>query len=239
MIFNNDCEDPSLTGDALELYAECGGVINVATRPSVTSGWSAMAVVPGLDTSNSESTPEITPDGLIMFFSRDGAGDGDDVFMTTRTTRQAGWGPPVYIDDLTGTSDDIAATPSTDGLTIVMASNRDGATFDLYTATRAAITSNSWSGPVRIAELSTAQQENEPMLSGDKLTIYFSALRAGSYDLFYATRANATAPFGPEVQMSETYSTSNDNDAWISPDGRRFVFASDRGGQWAIFEMTR
>jgi WD40-like Beta Propeller Repeat len=91
---------------------------------------------------------------------------------------------------------------------------------------------NGFKKAVPIAELASAQDDSDPVLSPDGLTIYFSSSRAGSLDtdIWAATRAPAAAGFGPPARVSELSSPARDVPAWISPDGCRMYIISTRPG---------
>src|SRR5690349_20008434 len=57
-------DDPTLTGDLLELYFNRNSDIYTSTRASVTDAWGTPALVTELSTVYNETTPEITYDGL-------------------------------------------------------------------------------------------------------------------------------------------------------------------------------
>jgi len=73
---------------------------------------------------------------------------------------------------------------------------------ELYVATRAT-TSEMFASPQPLAQLSSAALDNSPSLSPDDLTLYFSSTRNGSPQLFRATRATPTDPFGAPTLVPE------------------------------------
>lgn len=79
-------------------------------------------------------------------------------------------GPPINSPEL-----EFAADMTADGLTCVVASRsgRGGSVRDLFIATRPS-TAASWSNPVRLpAEINTSDEETDPLLSADGLTLSF------------------------------------------------------------------
>jgi hypothetical protein len=229
-------DDPTLTTDLLEMYFNSGGDIYVTKRGSLSSSWSNPTLVNMLSTNASETTPEITGDGLIMFFASDRQGStGTDLFISTRGSRNESWGSPQRVDELSSTSPETSSAPTEDLLAIVWNS---GNVEDLYASTRATKTAL-WNSRVALTSLNTNARDLAPMLSQDKLTIYFDSDRDGTEDLFVATRATITDPFSPPVPITELNTTAAETDPWVSADGRRMFFASARSGSLGIYETTR
>ena len=58
-------------------------------------------------------------------------------------------------------------------------------------------------------------------------------------DLYSATRADAADPFGPPALFEHFNTPFNDEDPWLSANGRTFVFTSDRAGTNDLYISTR
>jgi hypothetical protein len=71
-----------------------------------------------------------------------------------------------------------------------------------------------------------------PALSADELEAWFAATPFGtdnSYDLYHATRASISAPFGPLERIAElSRSDANEEKPWVSPDGLEMIVPSGR-----------
>jgi hypothetical protein len=97
-----------------------------------------------------------------------------------------------------------------------------------------------WGTPVLVAGLSNINAH--PRLSADELTAYFSGQLDGSTnaELYRATRATTTAPFGPPSTMTEVSSTSDKLDPMVSANGLRLVFSlSAPAGQADLVTASR
>ena len=91
----------SCTLDGLEMYihsgkGRAGGQGNfdvwVLKRGSVDADWGPPENLgPAVNSPSSDTNPAISPDGLTLYFtsSRSGGYGGDDLYMTTRATRNA------------------------------------------------------------------------------------------------------------------------------------------------------
>jgi hypothetical protein len=74
------------------------------------------------------------------------------------------------------------------------------------------------------------------------LHLFFDSDRPGgldSRDFYVASRLDTGDPFGPAQPIAELNTDSSDSDAWLSDDLRHIVFASDRSGDWEIYEALR
>src|SRR5688572_9556243 len=63
-------DDPTLTADQLEVYFNSAGNIYTSTRASMNDAWGAPQPLSAVNTAESENTPEVSADGLELFFSR-------------------------------------------------------------------------------------------------------------------------------------------------------------------------
>lgn len=239
-------DDPSLTGDQLEIIfcrtpIGASGDIWHATRASVAAPFGTPTAVTELNAPGNENTPDISADGLTIYFSSDRGGNVD-VWTSTRATRQDAWGPPSTIAALSSVRQDVGLQVTPDGLRAVL--NRDpggSSIWDLFLATRPTTTA-AWGTPVAITELNTSARDSDGWLSPDHLELWFASDEtgtAGLRDLWIARRVTEAAMFDPPVRVTEVSSTADDIDPWISPDQRTLVFASTRSGTLRLYVAKR
>jgi len=89
----------------------------------------------------------------------------------------------------------------------------------------------SFGAPVALTTLNTSADENHPRLLPGELTVFFQRIVTNDgFDLFTATRASTSDPFGAPAPITELNTTSNDADLFVTTDGLRAYFASDRPG---------
>jgi Tol biopolymer transport system component len=184
---------PSVTGNGLILYAGTDGTpfdIAVATRSSTGASFGALAPVAALDNSAPAQglgleDPYILEDGSAIYF--------DNRADLYRAAHNAGgsFDAPVLVP---GASINTSAAEQTvvvspDELTLYFGSNRTGGMgmFDIYVATRGT-TSDAFGTPTELAALGSAANEWPTWISPDGCVLYFESDRAGSSDLFFATR---------------------------------------------------
>lgn len=232
-------DDPTLTGDMLEICFDRGGDIWHSVRSSTTAAWGLPVPVAALNSLSGETTPSITPDGLTIFFgSNRPGGPGDvDIYVSTRSSRVAGWSTPQLVSSLSTSSMENAPAPGPDLLELVLSSNRPGsADHDLYLAGRASPAA-AWAAPVNLGAVNSGAAEGDPWLG--TTVLYFSSTRPGKggFDIWLSQRSGGS--FGAPVAVDSLNTSSSDGDPWLSPDLRTVVFSSDRSGTWDLYVATR
>lgn len=239
-------DDPTVTGDLLELYFNSNRSGNsdlwVSVRDSVDQPWGDPDPVPGsgINTASSETAPEISTDGLTLYFSsnRTGGKGSQDIYMTSRADRDAPWDPPDLVGRLNSAAADYSPVEDASGMAIYFYSTRDGGDQDLFVATRASV-DDPWRDPLPIAELTTADSDADPFVSGDGLTLYFGSGPAGVLDVYVTRRLTRDGTFDPPEPVGELNSDAHETDPWLSPGGRYMVLMSDRSGDNEIYESER
>ncbi|AUX44321.1 uncharacterized protein SOCE26_057850 [Sorangium cellulosum] len=233
-------EDPTLTGDLLEIHFMSrrgeSGDIWMSRRADLGSPWEAPTVVEELQSDTNEDTPSISDDGLRMWFFS-GREQRTGIWRSERASRDAPWGAPSYVDALNPEGVEVLS-PHVDlpELRVVVGlkgPETDG--WDLAIASRES-PEDDWGAFVPIAELNGPGDQLSPFLFDDGRQILF---RSGD-DLFWARRRGADGAFDEVAPLDEV----NDPDAreldpHLSPDGSILFFASQRSGGTDIFEARR
>ena len=234
-------DDPTLTGDLLEVYFNLNGDIYGSTRGAVSDPWPTPVPIAAVNsTTATETTCEVSPDGLELYFSsnRLGGSGGQDIYVSTRQNRGDPFGQPMRIPQLASGGDDVTATTFTpSGLVMYLTSTRAG-TLDMYRTTRMSRTTP-WAAPMLVTELQTPGTETEPTLTPGETLMVFSGDGPGIRDLYTTSRATAAAPWETPVPIAELNTGASEEDPWMSPDGRTLVFASNRGGGYELYISTR
>ena len=144
---------------------------------------------------NAPSYFENEEDGLPQLYfasDRPGGAGGLDIYVSEQTA-DGSFGTPVRVTELNSIAGDTRPTIRHDGLEIFIQSNRAGTTgvADLWVSTREN-TLDSWSTPVNVGiTVNTAFIEQNPFLSSDCKTLFFSSDRPGgigSLDIYMSTR---------------------------------------------------
>jgi Tol biopolymer transport system component len=236
-------DDPTLTGDLLEIYFisnRPGGAgasdVWTSSRPSVDQPFSPPVVVASLSSPQNEETTRITADGLTMWVASDRSGPAGvfDLWASTRATRGDPWPAPTRVVELNTMADNDVGAIELSPLELYFASDRATARdmYDLYRTSRVS-TVSPWAPAERLTTLETGADEVTPFpLDAD--TLYFASSIGGNRDLYLATRADDTAPF--ELRpLSSLNTTSSEEDPWLSPDRSLMFFSSDRTGNPELY----
>lgn len=232
--------DPALSPDERTIYLSSGrqgglghADIWVATRADVQSPFGVPANLAAVNTAAPETDPEISTDGLTLYLAAEPAADpGDfDLFVTTRPTVTAAFGPLQSLASLN--TAELERDPSLlpDQLTIVFASSRSAGagSHDLWHATRPT-TSADFSSPVHLATLSSTFEDSNPALSSDGLELYFTTTRGGIAEIWRATRPDVDSALGAPEIVPELNTAGVNSDSFLSADRRTIYFASTRPG---------
>jgi serine/threonine protein kinase/Tol biopolymer transport system component/tetratricopeptide (TPR) repeat protein len=233
---------PRLSPDGREMYITsdrpggCGGrgEMWVARRASLEDDWGTPNNLgPQVNSSGWENSGMISTDGLTLYFDsvRPGGHGGGDLYMATRSTREAPWGPAINLGPVVNSSaGEEVPVVSADGLELFFDSGRGGGVFggqDLWVSTRASV-SDPWGPPVNLGPtINSIVHEVMGCLSPDGLALFFNSLRprAGDYDTWMTTRPFKGAPWRAPVHLDESFNTTRcEWTSGISPDGRYLYF---------------
>jgi Tol biopolymer transport system component len=146
------------------------------------------------------------------------------------------FGTPVRVADFDPKA--ARATPrlSADELTIYFTTNGADAGAELSMAVRSS-TSVPFGGETVLPQ-STASNDNDPMVSADRLSLWFHSNRNGTADVFVAARASASGSFGAAVTIPGIdQPTTNENHAYFRSAGSELWFISDRAGGAGAFDI--
>jgi len=136
----DDSQFMAISFDGLELYIGGhtvprpggfgGSDLWMSTRSAVSDAWDPpLNLGPTVNSSAHDRYPSISADGLALFFSsyRPGGHGGQDIWVTTRVTKDDDWGTPVNLGPMVNTSSsDGGPSISADGRTLYFYSNRPG-----------------------------------------------------------------------------------------------------------------
>jgi Tol biopolymer transport system component len=175
---------PSISADSLTLYFSSdrpGGHgdadIWQVKRPTRNDEWNLVENL-GLpfNTSNHETAPIISADGLELYFASNRSGIWA-LYVSKRATTYEEWDEPVNLVVLNSAHEKIGAgaSLSADGLTLFSLSDRPGGfgDFDIYMATRETKDAD-WTVPLNLGpQVNTQYTEFCPSISFDGHTLYF------------------------------------------------------------------
>lgn len=178
---------------------------------------------PSVNSVGSDGSPDISADGLELYFdSMRPGGLGDwDIWVAKTTTAHSDWDSVEVLPAPVNSSySDSGPCISADGLSLYFASERPGGYGgpDIWVTTRATA-QESWGEPVNLGPIvNNSSYDNHPSISADGLTLYFGSDREpwpGYYDLFMTTRPAITEAWKTPVKMVQGINTTEYE---LSPD---------------------
>ena len=223
---------PRLSHDELTIYFtthDASGKARLArsVRTSLAAPFSAPVVLDAQSSTAKDNDPSISADGASLWFSSERAGGSDRLFMAPLLAGTTTFGAPTLVPLAVTGADDQHPYFRVAGGELWFSSTRDGQ-WDIYVATKRGA---SFDAPRRVDELHSSAASRQPMVTEDGLTILFSSERAGGAgkrDLWMAHRATVASPFGSAEVLSTVASAADEFAGWISNDGCRVYFSSDR-----------
>jgi hypothetical protein len=226
-----------------------GRVVTDARGPDVTTpnffaaegGWSApVNMGASLNTPAFENAPELSRDGLALYFAsnRPGGVGSVDIYVSRRACTDASdprcvWGTPVNLGPTVNTTAvDGGPHLSRDGHWLYLISDRPGGlgSNDIYVSWRADVHDDlAWSAPVNLGPpMNTDQLEAGPNLRGQDF--YFHRGPAvGNTDIYLSHHSGAgfTEPVRVDEVSKEASFEQRPSTRW---DGREMILSSDRVG---------
>ena len=213
--------------------------LRFATRASIDAPFAPPQALDAISSQSKDNDPSISADGRTIFFSSERNGKSADLYTATRASTDVPFTAPTALKALNTSSDDGHPYLRSSANELWFSSSRSGA-WEIYVA-RSGV--NGLGAPVVVSELSGAKTQ-QPMITEDGLTIIFSSDRSGGKggrDIWHATRATKAGAFGKPTPITEINSGGNESAGWLSADGCRVYFSSDRDHEdhHSIFRATR
>ncbi|MFL5306676.1 MAG: hypothetical protein ACJ8F1_15780 [Polyangia bacterium] len=243
-----DVHDPSLTADELEIYisSDTNALADIwtSTRTGPNAAWKPAVIQADLSSPGNDVDPDVSPDGLTIYFSSDRAGDGYHLYVARRAARGQPWGAPQELTGLGTSTLDMGPTVDPTGLNMVFASERTTTEAILYRASRTD-PRGTWADVTPLAEVNSSRQDENPALFDHGLSLVWSSRgpsNGGTSDLFQVSRPALDAPFSTTPIALDSLNSADDwdGDPWLSQDGRHIVFVSDRTtGVSQLYEAWR
>ena len=143
-------------------------------------------------------------------------------------------GTPTFVAELNSAFAETGPVLSPDCLRITFGSNRPGGSggLDIWSASRKSAT-EPFEAATNVPSYSSSAEDGGALERNDGLELFVSSDRPGGgglSDIWVATRSSRLAPFGAFTAVVSLNSTGNEYNLFLSPDGLRIYFASDRGG---------
>ncbi|MCX5741540.1 MAG: hypothetical protein NT062_03470 [Proteobacteria bacterium] len=233
-------DDVSLSWSGTELiFARVDTTVKHLYISTLVGGaWSTPVKAPfSAPDANRDESPRFAPNDLTLYFAstRAPTDGGSDIWMVTRPTTTSPWSAtPTRITALSGTTTEKWVT-ACGGNNFLMARVSANGETEIYTGANLAT-------PTKVAELDSmtvGANESGTFLTPDCLTTYFASSRDGTNDLWTSQRTTLGAPWAAPTKVTTFGTANNEQDPWMSADGRTFVFASDISGDNDLYMSKR
>ncbi|HEY4395451.1 MAG TPA: hypothetical protein VGP64_15375 [Polyangia bacterium] len=239
-------EDPTFTGDLLELYfmSTRAGTKDIWTsrRASADDPWGTPTMVAELSSSNDDWCPGVSLDGLTLWFATDRAKGFAQLWQATRGARADAWSAPAPVAELGGGAADFAPVVDATETMLFFSSDRadlagsaGGANYDLYWSARPN-TASPWGAPQPVPGVNSSSDEYDPFVAQGGLVLFFTSMKSGAGDIYWSTRQSISQPFETPVLLTDVDSAAYDSDSSLSPDLSYMMLSSTRSGNAEIYE---
>jgi hypothetical protein len=199
---NADADEgtPFVSNDGLRLYFysnRAGGLggrdLYVATRSSLAAEFTSALPLANVNSSASDHLPRLSSDELTLWFTSsraEGVG-GADLWMASRTSRDAAFGTPTLFEAVNGSSGEESGNLTEDGLVLVFDSTREGSgNSQIFVATRAGV-DQAFPSPTTLDIVNSARNEYNVFLTRDERELFFASNRevGSTHRLFRSLRS--------------------------------------------------
>jgi hypothetical protein len=162
------------------------GKIWFSSRPRRTDAWSPPALVAELSGDDVDFAPAVDATETMMLFSSNRTGSaGYDIYLSTRASPGAAWGPPAAVAPLDSGSDEYDPFVARAGLIVFFTSMRSGMG-DLYWSSRASA-ADPFAPPTRLDDADSDAYDSDSTLSADLGYMMFSSTRSGNAEIYETT----------------------------------------------------
>lgn len=247
-----DVHGASLTGDELEIYFSCARQgeasfhIWKSTRITKDAVWNTATMVNEITGSGDDRDPDVSANGLTLYFASNRFGAGSRFYVSQRTARGNPWEPISELSELSSPAVDRFG-PSVDqsGLFMVLGSaSLDSNDYRLYSASRSDPL-GTWGSVQDLSDINSGKEDNDPALFNGLRSLVWSSRapsNGASWDLVEVSRPDLAAPFSAALMIPlDTLNTSvSERYPWVSQDGTHIVFSREPGGEdGVLYEAWR
>lgn len=260
---DEDNEDnPSLTADLLQIFFtsnredddDTGVDVFSARRATPDSPFAQPVRLGAVSSDGFDTSPSISLDGTTLWVGaevpnseeEDDDDEDIDIFRFTRPSASSDdWDDGTPEVALNSSAKDIPRPLALNETVMPLGSQRDDDGLYLtYLAERPA-PGEPFAAPRLLEELVRSDHATvDAFLSNDGRLLFFNwEADAGEGDLYMTWRRSVDEPFATPVPLDGINTSYDERDPWISPDGSRFFFTSDRDSpddddrQLDIFEV--
>ncbi len=247
-----DIHGTSLTQDELEIYFSCAAQgeasfhIWSSTRTAKDALWTTATMVNDITGIGNDHDPDVSPDGLTLYFASDRAGAGYQLYVSRRIAKGQHWGAPALADGqgLSSSTLDVRG-PSVDPNELFMtfcSASRGTENFKLYSASRTSPLV-AWEEIQELSGINSTVADTDPALFHDSLSLVWSTRAPSnkSWDLVEVSRSDPSVPFSATpIRLDSLNTNLSERYPWVSQDGTHILFSREaEGGPGVIYEAWR
>lgn len=206
------------------------------------SDWSPVVHLPApVNSEFSDQAPVLSRDEKKLYFTSDrepGGFGGEDIWISTRKTRNSPWGAPVNLGPTVNTSAmERLRSVTTDGRILLFQSDREGGLgqTDIWAAVRRHVNDDfDWSEPVNLgSNINSAFTELASNFvfadAGLYRKLFFASSKPGGFggaDIYESTVSDSG--FETSINVFELNTPSIETCFWVRDDGLEIIFSSNR-----------
>ncbi len=194
--------------------------------------------VPGVNTSFDDVSARLTPDELTIVFSRKGSGGMYDLYIASRSTRDASFEAATLLTTVNSVNSDVWPTLSPDGLLLAFDSDRATGQQHVYVSRRT--TSTEMFKPPTKA-LALMDNERHPMLPNGR-ALYFASARTGTKgmnDIWRAEIDSTGATSTPTAVLGEVNTDADEVTPAATADELRIFVRRTVGNEHDVYTASR
>ncbi|HEU4732521.1 MAG TPA: hypothetical protein VFT22_31720 [Kofleriaceae bacterium] len=239
--------DPWVSPDGLRLYYACDpngapqSQVCLATRTKTEDPFGTGDPVTNVNVAGAaQGGASLTEDELTLILTSDRPGGSQfDFYLSTRGDRTATFpsGDVRFLGAVNAPgTQHFDPSLTADGLKLYLAPIPPGGVQHIFLSTRAT-PADLFDAPRLVPVVNDATKADaDPAVSRDERVIVFSSFRptgvpaTGATNLWYATRHDPTADFGPPRPIPDVNSDKDDGDPRLADDGCTLYFSSNRDG---------
>lgn len=201
---------------------------DVYVSENVNGQWQQPSLLPFCLPDENEHALAISPDGNILYVSKDNEGFGKDIFKSQLIGGQWSAFAP-YTLNINSKFNETGFSVSADNSTIYFASDRKGGLggMDIYFVKKSGA---EWEDPQNMGPaINTSSDEINPFIHPDGKTLYFSSNgnnSMGGFDVFYSTFENNVSWTMPQNVGYPVNSTGDDYYLQVTADGKSAYLSS-------------
>lgn len=227
--------DETSTGQCADEQNQCGG-----DCAPCACYWDSLELLgPPNYVGNGLYSPTLSADGLTLWFGLILSGGLEQLAYATRPSQNNAFGSGTLASGpLRSNTWEGNPHLSANQLALYFYSARNNDDLGLFRATRGS-SGGTFDQVVELTTVNSTATEQLPWVTADERTLYFVSDRAGSRDIWKATRAQTTDAFSSPTPVAELNTSGDEGKISLTSDGLVAIFAAQRSGGLGGLDLYR